>query len=107
MPGAVVEPGVVLGDNNVIWSNATICHDSLVGNHNFFAANSTVGGRAVIASRSFFGFSSVVSHGVNVGDETLLGASGLLLSDNPGCGRYLGVPAAFKGGHEREGVCVL
>jgi UDP-3-O-[3-hydroxymyristoyl] glucosamine N-acyltransferase len=93
MPGVVVEPGVRLGSNNLIWSNATICHDSHIGSHNFFASNCTVGGEVGIGDRCFFGFSSTVIHQRHVGDDVLLGAQSLLLCNADSLGRYQGVPA--------------
>lgn len=107
MPGAVVEPGVVLGDNNVVWSNATLCHDTVAGDHNFFAANVTVGGEARLGSRCFLGFSSVVLQQRTVGDDVLLAAQSLLLSDAAALTHYQGSPArACRDIHPETGVCV-
>jgi len=107
MPGAVVEPGVVLGANNVVWSNVTLCHDTVAGDHNFFASNVTVGGEVRLGSRSFLGFSSVVLQQLTVGDEVLLAAQSLLLSDARGLTHYQGSPArAHRDIASDEGVCV-
>lgn len=93
MPGAVIEPGVTLGANNVIWSNATICHDSVIGDHNFIAANATLGGNVTIGARNFIGFSAVVMQGRRIGDDTLIGAQTLVNRDTQNLCAYVGAPA--------------
>jgi sugar O-acyltransferase (sialic acid O-acetyltransferase NeuD family) len=107
MPGAVIEPGVHMGSNNLIWSNVTICHDSKIGNHNFFASNSTIGGEVTIGDRCFFGFSSTVAHQRHVGNDVLLAAQSLLLTNGDSLSRYHGIPAtkAFDL-NDQVGVCV-
>lgn len=97
MAGAVVESAATLGDNNVLWSNCTICHDARVGHHNFFAAGVIIGGHATVGDRSFFGFGSIVRERRHVGHDTLLGASALLLQDTEPCGKYVGLPATRVG----------
>ncbi|WOD18649.1 acetyltransferase [Paraburkholderia kirstenboschensis] len=93
MPGAVIEPGVTLGANNVIWSNATACHDSAIGDHNFIAANATLGGNVTIGARNFIGFSAVLMQGRRVGDDTLIGAQTLIDRDTQDLCAYVGTPA--------------
>lgn len=93
MAGTVVEPGMHIGSNNVLWSNVTFCHDGVLGDHNFIAANTTVGGHARIGNLNFVGFSSVVREHVKIGDETLIGAQTLVLSDTADSSVYYGSPA--------------
>lgn len=107
MPRVVIEPGVCLGTNNIVWSNTTICHDTSIGHHNFFASNVTVGGEAVVGSRSFFGFGSTVGQQRRVGDDVLLAAHSLLLNDGKSLSRYQGVPAKRVGCiASQTGICV-
>jgi sugar O-acyltransferase (sialic acid O-acetyltransferase NeuD family) len=96
MPGVVIEPGVTIGDNNVFWSNSTVCHDSTIGNHNFFSAGTVVGGGARVSARCFFGFSSVVAQYVHVGSDVLVGSHAFLKKNAESAGAYLGVPAVLK-----------
>jgi acetyltransferase-like isoleucine patch superfamily enzyme len=83
----------MLGSNNVIWSNATLCHDSEVGNHNFIAANATLGGNVKIGARNFIGFSAVVMQGRRIGHDTLIGAQSLVNRDTKDHCVYVGAPA--------------
>lgn len=107
MPGAVIEPGVVMGENNVVWSNATVCHDTVVGNHNFIASNATLGGEVRVGSRCFIGFSAVVLQHRVVGDDVLLAAQSLLLTDAADLTHYQGSPArAVKAIAAADGVRV-
>ncbi|MBM4233971.1 MAG: hypothetical protein FJ160_07295 [Gammaproteobacteria bacterium] len=96
MPGVVVEPGVIVGNNNVLWSNSTICHDSRIGDHNFFAANSVIGGFSRVGSRVFFGFSSVLAQQLDVCDDVLVGATAFVNHNIETPGKYLGSPATLR-----------
>lgn len=93
MPGAVIEPAVTLGCNNVVWSNATICHDTQILDHNFIAAHTALGGFVNVGCRNFFGFSSVVLQGRRIGNDTLVGAQSLVIRDTLDLSLYYGNPA--------------
>jgi sugar O-acyltransferase (sialic acid O-acetyltransferase NeuD family) len=79
MPGVVIEPKAIIGNNNVFWSNATICHDVKIEEHNFIAANSTIGGFSKIGSKNFIGFSSTIIENLSIGDNNLIGAQSLII----------------------------
>ncbi len=107
MPGVVVEPGSTLEHNNLVWSNATICHDTIIGSDNFFAATTTIGGEVKVGSRCFFGFSSTVLQQRTVGCDVLLGAAALLTTDALSLGCYKGIPAKRASEISAEvGVCI-
>lgn len=107
MPGVVIEPGVSIGVNNVVWSNTTICHESSIGEHNFLASNVTIGGESIIGSRCFFGFSSTLVQQRSVGDDVLVAAHSLLLQNADSLTRYQGQPAeAVVKIDPLVGVCV-
>ncbi|MCI0562572.1 MAG: acetyltransferase [Nitrososphaera sp.] len=107
MPGVVIEPGVKLGCNNVIWSNSSICHDTIVGNHNFIAAHVTLGGGVRIGDRSFLGFSSVVFQHRQIGSDSLIAAGALVTRNLEGLCEYRGSPAKrYRHIDPEEGVCV-
>lgn len=97
MPGVVIEPGVKVDSDNVVWSNTTICHDSVIGSHNFIASNVTIGGEVSMGNSNFLGFSSVVLQGLKIGDDVLLGAQSLALSNLDTLSRYHGSPATKVG----------
>ena len=95
LPGCVIESGTHVQDNNVFWSNTTVCHDGRVGSHNFIAANTTLGGHARIGSGCFLGFSSVVLQNLSVADDTLIGAGSMLRHSIDAPGVYVGAPALW------------
>ncbi|MDB5895996.1 MAG: hypothetical protein JWQ88_3527, partial [Rhodoferax sp.] len=69
--------------------------------------NMTVGGEVRLGSRCFFGFSSVVVQQVEVGNDVLLAAQSLLLSNASGLTQYRGSPArAVKPIDPAAGVCI-
>jgi len=103
-PKVVIEPFCTIGDNNLFWSSSTICHDSIIGDNNFFASNSTVGGECFIGNCCFFAFSSTVVQNITVSDESLVGASSLVLSSTEASTRYLGCPAVASGSHHDTGI---
>ena len=41
LSNAIIEPYAKVYDNNIIWSNSLLCHDSIVGSH-FIAASSVI-----------------------------------------------------------------
>ena len=102
MPGVVIEPGVKIDSNNVVWSNATICHDSVIGSHNFIASNVTIGGEVSMGNSNFLGFSSVILQGLKIGDDVLFGAQSLALSNLDTLSRYHGSPATKVGSIDEE-----
>lgn len=107
MPGVVIEPGVSIGNNNIFWSNSTVCHDVIIKDHNFFAANSTIGGFTEIGTGNFIGFSTVILQNILIGNNNLIGANSLV---NFNIQEYLhihGVPARIiKKICTKEGVKV-
>ena len=103
---ANIEPFCAIGNNNIIWSSALICHDVECGDHNFFAANVTIGGFCKVKNLCFFGFSSTIIDNLEVSDETLVGATSLLLTSTSPSTKYIGNPATVTGTHFREGITI-
>ena len=60
-PGVVIEDGVKIGNNNVIWSNCTLCHDSVIGDHCFIASSSVIGGYTRVENSCFIGFGTIIN----------------------------------------------
>jgi len=93
MPTTVVEPGVRLGHNNVLWSGSIVCHDTKINNHNFIAANVTLGGEVRVDCRCFFGFGATVTERLNIASDVVVGANSLMMDDGESYKRYYGAPA--------------
>lgn len=95
-PGVVVEPGVRIGTNNLLWSGTILCHDSQVGDHNYFSPRSTVAGNCHIGDRCFFGVGASLIDGVTVGDDCHIQPGSMLYAAAEPCGVYGGSPATRR-----------
>lgn len=89
LPGAVIDPHVTLGVNTMVWSNATLAHDSSVGDHCWVATGCVVSGQASISNNTFLGVNSTVVNEVTVGEFNIVGASGLITKDTKPNSVYL------------------
>ncbi len=90
---AVIEPSAKLGDNVVVRNGAHIAHHALIGNHSFIAAQASVGQRCHLGEQVFIGVGAVVRDKLEVAERTFVGAGSVLL-DSTYSGRvYVGDPA--------------
>jgi sugar O-acyltransferase (sialic acid O-acetyltransferase NeuD family) len=78
LPGAVVEPGVTVGVNSVVWSNVTLAHDCQVAEHCWIAAGTVVSGHARIHRNTFVGVNATIVNDVTVGEYSLVGAAAFI-----------------------------
>lgn len=104
LANVVIEPYTKVYDNNIIWSNSLICHDSIVGSHNFIAASSVLGGFSKVIDNNFIGFNSVVKENIVVNREVLIGANSLLLKTPDDYSTYYGTPAVKAREHKEKGI---
>ena len=104
LANAIIEPYAKVHDNNIIWSNSLLCHDSIVGSHNFIAASSVIGGFSKVLDNNFIGFNSVVKENVVVNKEVLIGASSLVLKSPDDYSMYYGMPAVKVREHKAKGI---
>ncbi|HHF3408414.1 TPA: hypothetical protein ACPKAL_002666 [Vibrio alginolyticus] len=102
----ILEQHCHIGSNNIIWSRATLCHDSIVGDHNFIASGVIVGGRTEIKSNCFFGFSSTLLQDLIIEDETLVGAKSLVQNNSKKYEKLIGIPAQVISYHEEDGIVI-
>lgn len=104
LANVIIEPYAEVYDNNVIWSNSLICHDSILGSHNFIAASSVIGGFSKVLYNNFIGFNSVVKENIVVSKEVLIGANSLVLKSPDDYSTYYGVPAVKVREHTEKGI---
>ncbi len=105
-PGVIIEPFVKINNNNIFWSKSLICHDCKIGSHNFFASGCIVGGFSEVCDGSFFGFNSTLKDNIKIENETLIGASSLVLKNTDLYGKYFGIPAKKRGEHNKDGITI-
>lgn len=121
-PRAIVEPGVQMGDNNIIFSDAFIGHHSVlgsdniirqkvylgheseVGDHNVLVAGCTLGGFSRIGSLSFFGLGMVGRDRVKYGEEAFVGLGSVVTKDVEDYATVIGSPARAVSYHPDSGI---
>lgn len=94
--GAVVGANVEIGEFGSIWSNAVIEHDSIASDFVTLAPSATTGGSVTIGARTFLGLGCRIIHGVDLGQDCVVGAGAVLTKDCRDRSVMVGVPATEK-----------
>lgn len=93
-PGCILDKNVVIDDNVVLNLGTIISHDCHLSNSTFCAPRVTVAGFSKIGECCFIGAGSIISDNVAIANNTIIGASALVISDiEKEKGTYIGVPA--------------
>jgi sugar O-acyltransferase (sialic acid O-acetyltransferase NeuD family) len=124
-PTARIEPGVVLGENNligdlcyvgfevtlgdnvVIRPMTHIGHGTRIESHAFIAPGVKLAGGCRIGAMSYLGIGAVVIDRVTLGAETLVAAGAVIVGDTPACSQFAGNPARQVGEHGGTGILIL
>jgi len=93
MAGVVVQPGVVLGQNVIVNTRASVDHDSHIGDHCHLAPGVTLSGQVSVGEGTHLGTGAVVIQGVQIGNHCVVGAGSLVLRDIPDGVTAYGSPA--------------
>lgn len=78
MPGALIEPGAVVGANCLIWGNVVVAHDAVVEDHCWLAAGAVVSGMAKVGRASFVGVNATIANKVEVGERNIVGGAAFI-----------------------------
>lgn len=78
MPGSVVMPNAVIGDNVLINTGASVDHDCVVGAHSHIAPGAVLCGDVKIGERCFIGPGAVIVRGVTLEAGTFIPAGTLV-----------------------------
>lgn len=105
LPGCVIEPNVILGHNNVVWSMTLLGHDCIVGDHNYISAKCLISGDSTVANLCFIGNGVVMVNGLQISNETCVAASSYLRKSTQELGLYAGNPAKLIKYNE-NGICI-
>lgn len=95
MPGSIVQGDSSIGDNTVITVSTTIAHSAKIGNHCLISGNVMVGAYSTIGDMTHIGQGSTVVSGKvrSIGDNCILGAGAVLITDMPNQTIFVGNPA--------------
>lgn len=88
-----LQPFTRVGDRCILWSGNHIGHRSVIEDDVFITSHVVVSGFCRVGRYSYLGVNSSIADGVCVAQDTVLGAGGVLLSDNEAGGVYVGAPA--------------
>jgi sugar O-acyltransferase (sialic acid O-acetyltransferase NeuD family) len=107
---ATTWPGLVLGDNCLIFENCicqpfseigssviirsgcVIGHHSVIKDHCFLGACAVVLGCVVVEPYCFIGANATIRNGITIAKECVIGAGALILKDTKEKGIYKGIP---------------
>jgi sugar O-acyltransferase (sialic acid O-acetyltransferase NeuD family) len=77
----VIQPGVRVGDDCVLWSGNHIGHDSVIEDHCFIASHAVISGNCRIGHHSFVGVNATFRDGVTVAPRCVIGAAAVVMKD--------------------------
>lgn len=97
LPHSIVEGDTIIEENTSITVNTVIAHNVEVGAHNLISGNVMVGAYCNIGALTHIGQGSVIVSGKvsSIGNNCILGAGSVLLTDMPKNSIYVGNPARF------------
>ncbi len=81
LSNAVIEPHVLLGENSMIWCNATLAHHCQVAQHCWIASGAVISGQAKILRNSFVGVNATIVNQITVGELNIIGAAAMISKD--------------------------
>lgn len=81
--GAVINPGVTIGENVIVNTSASVDHDCCVDDGAHVGPGARLAGRVVVERAAWVGVGAVVIEGVRIGANSLIGAGGVVVNDIP------------------------
>ena len=93
MDGAVVNVGTRIGAQCILNTRSSVDHDCEIGEFVHICPGATLSGGVRVGSGSLIGAGATVIQRTTIGDACLIGAGAVVVTDCPGNGRYVGVPA--------------
>ncbi len=98
-PGSALNPGVVVncfarvGANCVIYSNATIEHETVLEDNVYIGPGVNFSSNAKVGSGTFIGAGSRIIPDIRIGANVVIGAGSVVIEDLPDNTTYAGIPA--------------
>ena len=93
MAGAILQPGVKIGENSIINTGAIIDHDCSIGRHVHVGPGVILSGNVTVHDGCHIGTSACVIQGLTLGRGSLIGAGAVVVKNVPEHSKVAGVPA--------------
>lgn len=93
MAGAIINAETVIEDLAIINTGATIDHDCWIGRGSHIAPQCALAGNVRVGAYSFLGVGTKVMPNVQIGEEVVVGAGGVIISNLPSSIKAVGIPA--------------
>jgi sugar O-acyltransferase (sialic acid O-acetyltransferase NeuD family) len=94
----VLQHGVRVGDDTILWSGNHIGHQTVIEDHVFIASHVVISGFCRVGAYSFMGVNAAVGDGLSIGRDSVVGAGAVVVKNLPERGVYVGNPAKPTGG---------
>lgn len=91
--GAILQPGVMVGEFAIVNTNSSVDHDSRVGAFCHIAPGAVISGNVTIDDGSHLGTGCNVIQGIRIGKSCLIAAGATVVRDVPDNDCVRGVPA--------------
>jgi sugar O-acyltransferase (sialic acid O-acetyltransferase NeuD family) len=82
-----------IGEGVIVNTGAIIEHECVIGDFSHVAPNATLAGNVTLGNKVFFGVGSVAKQGISIGDNSIIGAGSVVISDIPANEVWVGNPA--------------
>lgn len=93
LANAVIHTLARIGTGCIINTGAIVEHDCVIKDFVNMSPNCAMAGHCSVESRAFLGIGSILSPGVTIGEDAVIGAGAVVLTDIPAHATAVGVPA--------------
>lgn len=95
MPLSVVNSSTTLGKCVIVNTSSSVDHDSVLMDFSSLAPGVHMGGNVSVVIRSVISIGSSIKHGVEIGNDVVVGSSSLVLDDIEDNSVAYGIPSRF------------
>jgi len=94
--GAILHPGVVVGNDAIVNTGACVDHDCRIGPHAHVAPGAILSGGVVVERECHIGAGAVILQNIRIGAGAIVGAGAVVVEPVPAGAAVLGSPARAK-----------
>lgn len=93
MAGAILQAGVVIGQNTIVNTGAVVDHDCNIGSHVHIAPGAVLSGGVRVDDAAHIGVGATIVQGIRIGADSVVAAGAVVIRDVPAGTTVMGVPA--------------